>query len=424
MRRTGPRGAVPPRATVLTAVGVALAGLMLASCSGAGSGGSRPTLSASGSAGSSRTPAGSQTASPEAPTRSGGIALPGASGTSSGGGAAEATTATTTATTPATTTSGPTRTATGTRTQPAPITTTTTTTATVAPTTAPTTATTTTTTTAPATTTTTTVTRSATAPAPVASAAPTTAAPVTAPVAETSGAVPWWAWALLLLAVAGIVTGIVVIQGRRRRAVEAWDRGLADAEDAALWLHDRVLPTVLADRLPAPAATAWPAARPRLLDLDEQLTTLGRTAPDEERRAAVVTLRSALADAAGALDRRATATDAQGRAAAQTQAELADERLAHVLAYDGAPAPGYLPPAPRAAPLEGSPTDRTPPAAPRGAAPQADPPPDAPPDVSPPDVGPPDVSPPDLSPPEGSPPATRGPDAPRAGGRHALPDDE
>jgi hypothetical protein len=231
---------------------------------------------------------------------------------------------------------------------------------------------------------------------------------------ETPGAIPWWAWLLLLLAVAGIVAGIVVMQGRRRRAVEVWDRGLADAEDAALWLHERVLPPVLADRAPTVTATAWPAARPRLLELDEQLTALGRTAPDEERHAAVVTLRSALADTAGALDRRAAAPDAQGWAAAQTQAQLGDERLAHVLAYD-ATAPATAVPAPRSAP-PGAP----PPAVP----PTVVPPPAAPPpDVPPPAVSPPPSGPPDLV--DGSPgaPGPPGTDEPRAGGRHALPDE-
>jgi hypothetical protein len=127
---------------------------------------------------------------------------------------------------------------------------------------------------------------------------------------------------------------MVLTQRRRRRAVEAWDQAQADAEDSALWLHDRVLPPVLADPSPATTAAAWSAARPRFLELDEQLTALGRSAPDEERRAAVVALRSALADTAVALDRRASADTRQTWAAAQAQAELAAERLARVLAYD------------------------------------------------------------------------------------------
>ena len=133
------------------------------------------------------------------------------------------------------------------------------------------------------------------------------------------------------------MAAVLVMQRRRQMTLEAWDRERAAAEDAALWLHDRVLLPVLADPGPSVTATAWPAARPRFLELDEQLTALGRNAPDDVRRRSVSTLRSALADTAAALDLRAAAPDLQAWVAAQTRAELAAERLADVLG-DQAPA--------------------------------------------------------------------------------------
>ena len=167
---------------------------------------------------------------------------------------------------------------------------------------------------------------------------------------------------------AGLIAGFVIMQRRRGQAVEAWDRDQADAEDAALWLHDRVLPTVLADPRPADQGlpgtpTAWSAARPRFVELDQKLSVLAGSAPDEDRRAAVGTLRAALADTGLALDQRGTAPGPQAWTAAQTRAVLAADHLARILSYDAAaapavvgvgfgddPAPAIVPPAQRPAP--------------------------------------------------------------------------
>ncbi len=135
-----------------------------------------------------------------------------------------------------------------------------------------------------------------------------------------------------------------------------------------LWLHDRVLPTVLADPRPADQGlpgtpTAWSAARPRFVELDQKLSVLAGSAPDEDRRAAVGTLRAALADTGLALDQRGTAPGPQAWTAAQTRAVLAADHLARILSYDAAgapavvgvgfgddPAPAIVPPAQRPAP--------------------------------------------------------------------------
>jgi len=315
--------------------------MVLAGCSGGGSGASRPTLSASVALPTVTRTADASGAASEGATASAPAASPTAGAPGIGAGTESvgrpsppAVTTTTSAPAVTTRTSEPAVTATTSE----PVTTTTTTTATatrtetrtetqtVAPTTSAA-----TTPAAP------TPTTAAAVPSPTPTASP--AATETDAASTSSGEIPWWAWALLALVVAGVIAGIVIMQRRRGQAVEAWDRDQADAEDAALWLHDRVLPTVLADPLPTQPVlpgtpTAWSAARPRFVELDEKLSVLARSAPDEDRRAAVGTLRSALADTGLALDQRGTSPSPQAWTAAQTRAELAADHLGRVLSYD------------------------------------------------------------------------------------------
>jgi len=145
---------------------------------------------------------------------------------------------------------------------------------------------------------------------------------------------------LLLLVVVGLVAAAVWLATRRRRRLEAWDAPAADAEAGAHWLHDRVLPSVLAAGDPVQAAAAWSAVRPRFLELDEQLTGLARTAPDDERLDEVTSLRGALADLGAALDERSAATSREAWATANLRVELARDRLERRLARDPSAMPG------------------------------------------------------------------------------------
>jgi hypothetical protein len=172
-------------------------------------------------------------------------------------------------------------------------------------------------------------------------ALPTSApASTTSSETESTSEIPWWAWLLLLLVVAALVVGIPLLAGRRRREVEGWERPMADAEASAQWLHDRVLPTALAGTDPGPAAAAWSAVRPRFLELDEQLTGLVRTAPDDGCQAIAASLRAALADLATALDERSAATSAHEWATARLRVELARDRLERRLAHEPLIPPG------------------------------------------------------------------------------------
>jgi hypothetical protein len=294
---------------------VAVAAALLVSCSQGGSGASpsrtSPAVSRTVPTSSASVPVRSDTGSQPASTSSsapgtGGAVRPtsatstatSASGSTTSAPAATTSTRTTTSTTTATSTTTRTETTTGTTTR--------TTTAVVAP---------------PAATTT--------------AAAPTPTPTSTQTSAETAstGEIPWWAWLLLLLAVVGLVAGIVALMTRRRRALGGWDQPLADAEASAQWLQDRVLPATLGVEDPAEAVAAWAAVRPRFLELDEQLTGLLRTAPDDERRAMAASLRVALADVATALDDRSSAGSMDGWVTARLRVDLARDRLERRLAH-------------------------------------------------------------------------------------------
>jgi hypothetical protein len=153
---------------------------------------------------------------------------------------------------------------------------------------------------------------------------------------------------VLALAVLGAILALIpLLAGRRRRALEAWDGPLADAESAAQWLQDRVVPAVVAEPAPERSAAAWGTVRPRFLALDEQLTDLARTAPDPDRRAMAASLRAALADVSTALDDRSRAASAQDWSTASMRLELARDQLARRLRHEAlvpAVAPVGVPP--------------------------------------------------------------------------------
>jgi hypothetical protein len=152
---------------------------------------------------------------------------------------------------------------------------------------------------------------------------------------------------LVLAVLAAILALIPLLAGRRRRALEAWDGPLADAEDSARWLQDRAVPAVVAEPAPERSAAAWATVRPRFLALDEQLTDLARTAPDPDRRAMAASLRAALADVSAALDDRARAPSPHDWSTASMRLELARDQLARRLRHEAlvpAVAPVGIPP--------------------------------------------------------------------------------
>jgi hypothetical protein len=137
----------------------------------------------------------------------------------------------------------------------------------------------------------------------------------------------WW-WLAGLLALAAVLTGVILIRRHRRHA--AWSAGLADALGEASWLsHDLV--ATLQSQNGEGRAGVWEIGRPRVLRLEHALEPLAEQAPDPVMArhctalaSAVQVLRTMLdqADATGDLGGEATTT-----ALRQAQHEL-DEAIA------------------------------------------------------------------------------------------------
>ena len=123
------------------------------------------------------------------------------------------------------------------------------------------------------------------APAPsVAPSAPepsTSAEPgVVDDAADAVGGVPWWVWALLVLAGLGLVAAIVAL--RRARAAElAWATLWHELTGEARWLDERVVPAVQDRSLdPQTLSTRWQDGVRRFDDLDRRVWA----AANEERK--------------------------------------------------------------------------------------------------------------------------------------------
>ena len=105
------------------------------------------------------------------------------------------------------------------------------------------------------------------APEPSASAEPG----VVDDAADAVGGVPWWVWALLVLAGLGLVAAIVAL--RRARAAElAWAALWHELTGEARWLDERVVPAVQDLTLdPQTLSTRWQDGVRRFDDLDRRV---------------------------------------------------------------------------------------------------------------------------------------------------------
>jgi hypothetical protein len=201
------------------------------------------------------------------------------------------------------------------------------------------------------------VTASATKPTPSATAtkksssttAPTSnTTPPVEPVEPADSKTPWWPWLLLALAGAGLLGWLGVRSSRRR----GWDTRFGVARDEARWMATSYVPS-LADRAlpPAQAAQYWSEGRPRLDELQAELTALGNSAPDPELGAQLTLASTSLAALAQAVDtdvalRGALTRSADADAALAQSYRLIEERRASLLAaigdgIDGAGPDGY-----------------------------------------------------------------------------------
>ena len=133
--------------------------------------------------------------------------------------------------------------------------------------------------------------------------APDPETPVDAPVAEDRR-LPWWP-VLIVLAVGVIV---VIIVRARGGASRAWEEQFGAASAGVAWTESSLVPQVLAATTATDAAAIWTAARPRVLELDEQLHTLATDAGGDLNRGRATELRESFAALVAAIDAETTTT--------------------------------------------------------------------------------------------------------------------
>ncbi len=161
-------------------------------------------------------------------------------------------------------------------------------------------------------------------PAPT-TAAPTTAAPTTAApeptptpsrtrsasptpsdtaakaADDTDSGWPWWLWLLLALVVVGAVIGGVMLARARGRRRE-WEESLREASSEAAWFARVLVPRLGQEQSVEAVGGGWRASSARIVALEDRLTALVSSAPDEEAAARATRLRDAVRGARAGLD--------------------------------------------------------------------------------------------------------------------------
>ena len=83
--------------------------------------------------------------------------------------------------------------------------------------------------------------------------------------------VPWWVWALVALAVLGLVLGLVLLSRSRKREA-AWQALWGELTTEARWIDERIIPSVQDRAVSAStAAMRWSEGRRRLEALDRRV---------------------------------------------------------------------------------------------------------------------------------------------------------
>ena len=135
-------------------------------------------------------------------------------------------------------------------------------------------------------------------PLPSASAEPGLAADA----ADAVGGVPWWVWALLVLAGLGLVAAIVAL--RRAKAAElAWAALWHELTGEARWLDERVVPAVQDRSLDLQTlSTRWQDGARRFDDLDRRVWAAANQEQKPQRTADLNALSESLLRLRDAVD--------------------------------------------------------------------------------------------------------------------------
>ena len=130
----------------------------------------------------------------------------------------------------------------------------------------------------------------------------------TAAASETSDSTPAWVWWLIgAVALALIVTGIILMRRSRRR--REWTEAFASAKDEAGWFGRGLMPQLEQAPTAAQIAGGWRMEASRVVALEDRLTTLEAGATDDAGRQQARALRDAVRSARSRLAALDTMTD-------------------------------------------------------------------------------------------------------------------
>jgi hypothetical protein len=152
---------------------------------------------------------------------------------------------------------------------------------------------------------TTTVTTTVTNTPTTATTSPTTSAestttPPSSAASETTSASAWLWWLLAALVVGALVAVPLVMRARRKGA---WRAELAACEAEVAWFARVLVPELRAERSPERVAAAWTVGgAPRVLAVEDRLTRLEGSAPDDGGRMRTRTLRDAVRASSDRID--------------------------------------------------------------------------------------------------------------------------
>jgi hypothetical protein len=113
------------------------------------------------------------------------------------------------------------------------------------------------------------------------------------------------------LVLAAVLAGLAWFLWARARRGSAWDAEVADAETDVAWFGRELLPQLQRSLTPDALAGGWQVSAERVGAVEDRLTGLEGTAPDEERAARARALRDAV---------RASRTDVEALVATRDQA--------------------------------------------------------------------------------------------------------
>lgn len=116
--------------------------------------------------------------------------------------------------------------------------------------------------------------------------------PVSEDVQTEESGLPGWAWWLLGLLVLALAIGVPVLLRSRRRT--AWRESLAAAEAEVTWFARELVPELRGSPSQERLAGGWAVASPRIVGLEDRLTSLEATAPDQPGRERALALREAV----------------------------------------------------------------------------------------------------------------------------------